>query len=734
MKKIKLNLGVFVLAIISLLLVPNDVFAKEVVPEFGPKYILIDSVSELREEFKGKSATIEGTTITLNGNVVFENEDYVEDSYDSPYRDVTLTGDDYILNLNGYTLSIGSFSVKGGSLTINDETGEGKINAFLDVTPEDETDNDPKLIINNGNFDTVSNYNGLLEINGGNFDSIWLDGNSIINGGTFTSYIDYDTEIDPETGKPYWFPIHSHINLYKDIRLNGGEFKTKDLEYSMYIYKFDGENQLPVDKNDIQSLVGESYEIDYDYCDDCEFNGEFEAYFTNAKITHPIFDKIIKNGVLTLNVEKPDNDDKAYFFLSEVVRNMAKTDKYRLEIGFPSEGDFNPENGVISLQKLTGEPIAERRVKVIYNASDKSASSKVAPIVKKIAEKVKGETKIENSFILEDLYLINYLNSLKDGINSEMSLNFSKELIELTNGSNIAYKFDTRMGSSSAGLWFYLGGWGFVYYNGEPIDGAKIGITRSHVLYVPSDTKDTDEARIEAALKRIKGYLGTTDGIKIEVGGTLESTGSEQYNWNYYGLIDEKTSGKNYYNITINGKTYKFAICKKDSKELENPKYIASDLMSNISIKSDSSELPLDTAITVKSVTSEEIEKVLGTDLYAAYDISLYSNAKQVKITKLENGKFIVSIPVPEILKDKEITVYYINEKGEKEEHIATVKDGYASFETDHFSTYILVEKEAEENPNTLDSIQKNIVIGIISMIGILVISLYLKKRNKIRA
>jgi len=309
-----------------------------------------------------------------------------------------------------------------------------------------------------------------------------------------------------------------------------------------------------------------------------------------------------------------------------------------------------------------------------------------------------------------------------------MSLNFSKELIELTNGSNIAYKLDTRMGSSSAGLWFYLGGWGFVYYNGEPIDGAPIGITRSHVLYVPSDTIDTDEARIEAALKRIKDYLGTTVDIKIEVGGTLESTGNEQYNWNYYGLIDEKTSGKNYYNFTINGNTYKFAICKKDSQELVNPKYIASDLMSNISIKSDSSELPLDTAITVKKVISKDIEEILGTNLYTAYDIALYSNTKQASITKLETGNFIVSIPISENLKDKRITVYYINSNGEKEEHIPTVKDGIASFETNHFSTYILVEKQGEENPNTLDSIQKYVVISMVSLIGIVIAKLYLKK------
>ena len=85
------------------------------------------------------------------------------------------------------------------------------------------------------------------------------------------------------------------------------------------------------------------------------------------------------------------------------------------------------------------------------------------------------------------------------------------------------------------------------------------------MLYVPSTTKDTDEARITAALKRIKDYLGSTDGITIEVGGVLSSTGNQDYTWNKYGFVDEATSGSNYYNVTINGKTYKFDICKKDT-------------------------------------------------------------------------------------------------------------------------------------------------------------------------
>lgn len=712
MKSVKKLLGVFVLVAFVLFLVPNNVDAKE-----------INSAQTLKEAFDGYSATVEGTTVTLTGNIDFTGSDDVFE----------VDEEDYVFNLNGYSIKLSEFYLNSGSLIVNDTTGSGKVDAIFTMFGEETTvvvnngsfgsliDNYANFTINDGNFHTIWHNGGTLTINDGNFANISNDSAKLfIKGGTFTAYRLNDSE-----GPVDYF---SMFNVNSETVITGGTFTTNDYNTALQLY---GNNEFEVEENSIDKLVGKGYLAETVINQSTSWDISYRSVEIVSDGTEEILNKIAPNGVITLNVEKPDDDDKAYFFLSEVVRNMAKTDKYYIEIAFPSEGDFDPENGVISFHKPNGQWLYDKKIKVAYKESDKSASAKVAPIVKKIVEKTKGETNIENSFLLEDLHLINYLKSLKDGINSEMSLNFSKELIELTNGSNIAYKFDTRMGSSSAGLWFYLGGWGFVYYNGEPIDGAKIGITRSHVLYVPSDTKDTDEARIEAALKRIKDYLGTTDGIKIEVGGTLESTGSEEYNWNYYDLIDEKTSGKNYYNVTINGKVYKFAICKKDTKELENPKYIASDLMSNISIKSDSSELPLDTAITVKSVTSDKIEKALGTNVYTAYDISLYSNAKQGNISKLENGKFVVNIPVPENLKGKEITVYYINSEGKKEEHIANVKDGIASFETNHFSTYVLTEKLEEENPKTFDGITTSILIVVISLIGLITAAIYLKKEIK---
>lgn len=172
------------------------------------------------------------------------------------------------------------------------------------------------------------------------------------------------------------------------------------------------------------------------------------------------------------------------------------------------------------------------------------------------------------------------------------------------------------------------------------------------------------------------------------------------------------------------------------------------DYNTNIKVTSTDANVPLDTIVSISTVKNNEIEKAIGTNVYAAYDISLYSDAKQAKITKLDNGKFLVSVPVPGILQDKNITVYYINSEGKLEEHVATAEDGVATFETDHFSTYVLAEKvsntetttekpnntptntttgEKDETPKTgtLDIISYVLVAIFISAVGIIV----LKKR-----
>ena len=90
---------------------------------------------------------------------------------------------------------------------------------------------------------------------------------------------------------------------------------------------------------------------------------------------------------------------------------------------------------------------------------------------------------------------------------------------------------------------------------------------------------------------------------------------------------------------------------------------------------------------------------------------------------ELEDGSFEVRIPLSEKLKGKDLVAYYVDDNGNKEEHEVTIKDGYAVFNTNHFSTYTLAEKPAEKPDKTPDETpietpihQKVMIIQIMKM------------------
>ena len=90
--------------------------------------VVIDSAETLKEAFEGKSATIEGTTITLTEDVEFKNPNWTEGSYEVEFDVIELNGEDYILNLNGNNLKVYELYVnEGTTLTINDKGGNGSI-------------------------------------------------------------------------------------------------------------------------------------------------------------------------------------------------------------------------------------------------------------------------------------------------------------------------------------------------------------------------------------------------------------------------------------------------------------------------------------------------------------------------------------------------------------------------------------------------------------------------------
>lgn len=154
-------------------------------------------------------------------------------------------------------------------------------------------------------------------------------------------------------------------------------------------------------------------------------------------------------------------------------------------------------------------------------------------------------------------------------------------------------------------------------------------------------------------------------------------------------------AGGCWFEITCNGATYRFVVIK-DSDKMLDPTYASSDVATNVSISSTDSSIPLDTRVDVDKITSgaeyDKIMNVLDVKDNVTFDISLYSDAKGGNVTKLDNGTFEVKIPVSDELKGKDLVAYYVDKENKIVEYEVTVKDGYAVFDTDHFSIYTIAE------------------------------------------
>ena len=119
----------------------------------------------------------------------------------------------------------------------------------------------------------------------------------------------------------------------------------------------------------------------------------------------------------------------------------------------------------------------------------------------------------------------------------------------------------------------------------------------------------------------------------------------------------------------------------------------------------------------VKDVTTKLTEayknnkKVEGLKLISLHDISMYLNDE---VVPMEDGKFTISIPVAENLRNfKNYKVIYVNHDGEIEETIdAKLVNGKVVFTTTHLSTYgVIGYNNPTMNPETSDGVMTYAVI-----------------------
>jgi len=158
------------------------------------------------------------------------------------------------------------------------------------------------------------------------------------------------------------------------------------------------------------------------------------------------------------------------------------------------------------------------------------------------------------------------------------------------------------------------------------------------------------------------------------------------------------------------------------------------DLDSDVEINTTFGLIPLDTLIEVEIIgkNHKEYQRILDAikkDNADIYDLKLFSESKDKYVVQLPNGKFKVRIPLKEEYENKDLKVYYVGTSGEPEVFNVVVENDYAVFETNHFSTYTLAIDEIP-NPPTYDGISNFQILGLISLMGLLTSSIYLKKKS----
>ena len=175
------------------------------------------------------------------------------------------------------------------------------------------------------------------------------------------------------------------------------------------------------------------------------------------------------------------------------------------------------------------------------------------------------------------------------------------------------------------------------------------------------------------------------------------------------------------------------------------------DESTNIRVDTDTTVLPENTQLIVNELKEGQVyetaTRVLNdlVDKMYVYDITLQNEGVEVQ----PNGNVKVSIPIPNVLNTSNLIVYTIDDEGNKTEYEVKVETidnvKYATFETDHFSTYVLAEEKTEQNTvnenglevkgekdNTPKTGTASTTLGMIALVSILGIGIIvLIKKHK---
>ena len=525
----------------------------------------------------------------------------------------------------------------------------------------------------------------------------WGASTSYVTGNNFTSVIGLDIDSEDNYYADYFFPYFS-IN-------------------------FIGDNALKI------KVGNKLYDKLIIYLVNPEIFVAMDAYV----------DSIIKDGLIDVDTIGIYND--TYISYPTLVYGLRKykTEDYYLD-GYCSSAD----NCILDVEYYS-IPGALKRYKVNYDF--KEENSKVVEKLNKYLENITTYQESNGvSFAgtddvillpMEDLEVISYFYTVKDWVTTDITaantavMRFSKILSEILEYSNVDYVYYPIYHEDYDTYQATYGYLPFTYNDVAYTSIFPIGYAFKNIIYIPADTENNRDAFINAAKARIKESFG----YDLEIGyeGQIDSLTNTEKD-----LIDvSKTLGEYYY-ITIGNYDYSFFIVKDSSKMQENEVH-STDFDTNAKIVVEGQKVSFDSKIVIEELDKESDEyKTLMQKLNlvegSSYNINLVTSSTNVYIDKINEGKFKVYIPISDDLVGKDLMAYYLNNDGTIEEFEVTIENGYAVFETSHFSVYTIgpkiKEETSEENPPTRDDINKYIVIGEVSMIMLLLLG-FNKIKNK---
>ncbi len=485
------------------------------------------------------------------------------------------------------------------------------------------------------------------------------------------------------------------------------------------------------------------------------------------------------NGELVVNRYEPkseyeiDSLMECLWLLYAYDENWEYYEPYYLQFNRETYNLDTDEVYVSLIKTETDETIESHLVKLVFKY-DTEMKSQIDSLIENIVDSTNPDE--ITTYNVTDMAIFNYwLTCTPENSRINSLIRFSEDFQEKIGYKN--FGLDTRMGSDSP-LNTFAAGIGEFSYNGIVYGVANIGVNMNHILYVPegsSDLKAAAQARLDNYLGKGKVSLTETtlaEGIVYSVyqWGAVDFDTYEEFReaypdheeallyhqycqegdfWSYPEFEDYKNANtaqwENYiedseltkdspcYKVKINGVEHYLLIEIGTADQIKNPTFRNIDVSTEVEVTTDETEVPLDTMLQVEKLESgseyEKIIKAIGTEDGVVYDIKLHSNSLNDYITKLDSGKFEVKLPVPAELEGKELVVYYVDSNGKVTEHTVTVKDGFAIFETDHFSIYTLAEKNTElkatdtENKDTAKSPATGDTVNIYLLLALAFVS-----------